>query len=110
MRTGGLTDILRVLAPVTVTDKFGSEEQTWETVGEYRAERVKRSGNLSTEVGEHFARISTEWNVHLALSDVFRENRRVADVRDGGTLYTITSRTPTRARGMLAVTCERLNE
>lgn len=104
------TDKLTLYEPVTVVDKYGSESVAWTARGSIRAERVKRSGALHDEVGERFAARSTEWNVYYHLSKRLSEHWRVADVRDGGTLYEVTSITPNRDKNMAVLTCERVNE
>lgn len=92
------------------TDKYGAETTVWEPRKPIRAERVKRSGDVTEEVGEKFAAISTEWNIYLKLRKLLKENWRVKDLRDGGTLYRVASITPNRKRNMAVLTCERVNE
>lgn len=103
-------DKLTIYEPVSVTSEFGSERTVWTERKSIRAERVKRSGQLHEEVGERFAARSVEWNIYFRLKKYVQEHWRVADVRDGGTLYEVTSITPNRDRNMLVLTCERVNE
>lgn len=103
-------DKLTIYEPVVEIDKFGSETTVWTERKTIRAERVKRTGDISEEVGEKFPAITTEWNIYLVLRKYLKENWRVADVRDGGTLYTVTAITPNRKRNMAVVSCERVNE
>lgn len=101
---------LTVYEPTVEVDDYGAERIVWNERGTYWAERSKRQDNLSVEVGECFPNAVTEWNVNYALSGCFEANWRLADVRDGGTLYLIKGKTPNRDKGMMTISCERVNE
>lgn len=103
-------DRLTVYEPVTETDKYGSERTVWTARGTYWAERVKRVGSLTGEVGERFNTVSTEWLVNYALLSKFPVHWRVKDLRNDGMLYAIHDTTPRRDIGRAVISCERVNE
>ena len=106
MRAGELKYRLTLLEPVTVTNKFGEETPTYEATRTVHAERVKHSGRRSEEVGEHFADYSVEFNIRDA--HPVAEGGRVQQL--GGDLYNVVSIQPNIDRGMLTLSCERVNE
>ena len=106
MRAGELKYRLTLLEPVTVTNKFGEETPTYEATRTVHAERVKHSGRGSEEVGEHFADYSVEFNIRDA--HPVAEGWRVQQL--GGYLYNVVSIQPNIDRGMLTLSCERVNE
>lgn len=97
---------LRILRLVKQTDDYGAESTTWEETRTVWAERAALSGSMSVEVGERFPDYQARFNIR----DVHEveENWRVEQL--GGHLYTVTNIEPNRARGMLTLCCERVNE
>jgi head-tail adaptor len=95
-----------LLEPVATTNKFGEEENSYTETRTVNAERVKHSGNLSEEVGEHFPDYRVEFNIRDA--HPVEENWRVQQL--GGYLYTVTNIIPNIDKGMKTLVCVRVNE
>lgn len=106
MRAGAMKYRLKLLRPVTTTNEFGEEAQTYEETRTVWAERVKQSGHRSEEVGEHFPDYAAEFNIRDA--HPVKEQWRVLQL--GGYLYTVTNIIPNIDRGMLTLVCDRVNE
>ena len=107
MRAGGLrNERIILMKPVKVTDKFGAEKVTWETVRTVCAERAKMSGRMSEEMGERFPGYSVEFNIRYPVPA--EEHWRVQ--HQGGVLYEISNVIPNRDRQMKTLVCERVNE
>ncbi len=97
---------LTLLQPVTATNDFGEEVQTWQATVTVHAERVKHNGNRSEEVGEHFPDYRAEFNIRDA--HTIQENWRVQQL--GGNLYTVTNIIPNLDKGFKTLICDRVNE
>ncbi len=106
MKAGPMKYRLTILQPERTTNAFGEEKVVYQATRTVHAERVKHSGSMVNEVGEHFAAYSAEFNIRDA--HPVGENWRVQQV--GGYLYTVASITPNVDRGMLTLSCERVNE
>lgn len=96
---------LELQRPAAAPDGFGEDTPTFEAVRTVAAERVKAVGNRSEEVGEHFPRYRTEFNIRHA--HPVEENWRVRQL--GGHLYTVVAIIPNLDRGMKTLICERVN-
>lgn len=108
MRAGGLTEKLRLLRPVSVTNAYGEESTVYEEVATVRAERSKFRGNRTEEAGEHFSDYRAEFNIRDGHE--VRENWRAEHLGADGHLYVITNIIPNIARRMRTLICERVNE
>lgn len=97
---------IELLQPQTVTNEYGEEENTFVLTRTVWAERVKNTGKLSEELGEHFADYSVEFNIRDA--HPVSEGWRVHQL--GGLLYLVTNIRPNLDKGMLTLQCERVNE
>lgn len=106
MIAGRMQYRLRVERPEVIVDEFHSESTRWVEVGVIWAERVKASAYRHDEVGEHFPDHKAEYNVRM--QHRVQENWHVEEI--GGLRYIVTAVIPNRARGMLTLVCERLNE
>lgn len=106
MKAGGMRYKLRILRPDVEIGELGGERPVWVPTAVAHAERVKMNGSYGLEVGERFPSYKTEWNIRDA--HTVKENWRVEQL--GGHLYTVVNITPNRERGMLTLTCERVNE
>lgn len=106
MRAGEMKYRLLLLEPVAVTNDYGEEATTYQTVRTVWAQRTKQSGSRSDEVGEHFPDYHAEFNIRDA--HPIQENWRVQQL--GGYLYTVTTIIPNIDRGMNTLVCERVNE
>lgn len=108
MIAGRLTTMLTMLRPVEVAGDFGTEVSGWEAVGTARAERVRASANRVREAGEFFSDGRAEYLVRDA--HPVMEGWRVQEVGPRGVLYTVAGIVHNRQRGLLTLTCERVNE
>lgn len=105
MIAGRLTYRLTLLEPVATGTMSGARHTDFRATRTVRAERVRQSGRTRTEVGEHFAEVSTMWRIRDA--HPVGEGWRVQQL--GGYLYSVTAIEPNRERGFLTLTCERVN-
>lgn len=105
MQAGKMKYRIELLEPVRREGRFGEQTEGYESRGTARAERVKLTGNLSEELGEHFPDYSVRWNIRDAHH--VEEHWRVRQL--GGHEYTVTNIIPNRDRGMLTLVCERVN-
>ena len=105
MRAGQMKYKLALLETREVTNSFGEHSQEYILTRTVWAERVKISGRRSEEVGEHFPDYTTQFRIRDA--HPVRENWRCQQL--GGYLYTITSIEPNLDKGMLTLSCERVN-
>lgn len=106
MIAGRMEHKVTLLRPEYETDAYGSEKVRYVPGPTVWAERVKQSGTLREEVGEHFTNYRAEFNIRDAHS--VGEHWRLRVV--GGYEYHITAILPNRSRGMLTLMCERVNE
>lgn len=106
MRAGALKYRLNLLEPKRVTDRMGAETVTYTMTRTVWAERVRATGNMSEEVGEHFPSYTVEFNIRDA--HPVQENWRVQQL--GGYLYTVTNIVPNLDKGYKTLLCERVNE
>lgn len=106
MRAGALKYRLNLLEPKRVTDRMGAETVTYTKTRTVWAERVRATGNMSEEVGEHFPDYTVEFNIRDA--HPVQENWRVQQL--GGYLYTVTNIVPNLDKGYKTLLCERVNE
>lgn len=97
---------LNLLEPKRVTDRMGAEAVTYTKTRTVWAERVRATGNMSEEVGEHFPNYTVEFNIRDA--HPVQENWRVQQL--GGYLYTVTNIVPNLDKGYKTLLCERVNE
>lgn len=106
MRAGAMKYRLNLLEPQRVTDHMGAETVTYTKTHTVWAERVRATGNMSEEVGEHFPNYTVEFNIRDA--HPVQENWRVQQL--GGYLYTVTNIVPNLDKGYKTLLCERVNE
>lgn len=85
---------------------MGAETVTYTKTRTVWAERVRATGNMSEEVGEHFPNYTVEFNIRDA--HPVQENWRVQQL--GGYLYTVTNIVPNLDKGYKTLLCERVNE
>ena len=97
---------LNLLEPKRVTDHMGAETVTYTKTCTVWAERVRATGKMSEEVGEHFPDYTVEFNIRDA--HPVQENWRVQQL--GGYLYTVTNIVPNLDKGYKTLLCERVNE
>lgn len=106
MRAGALKYKLELLEPKRTTDRMGAEKVEYTKTRTVWAERVRATGNMSEEVGEHFPNYTVEFNIRDA--HPVQENWRVQQL--GGYLYTVTNIVPNLDKGYKTLLCERVNE
>lgn len=106
MRAGALKYKLELLEPKRTTDRMGAEKVEYTKTRTVWAERVRATGNMSEEVGEHFPDYTVEFNIRDA--HPVQENWRVQQL--GGYLYTVTNIVPNLDKGYKTLLCERVNE
>lgn len=97
---------LRLLKPERREDGQGADLTEYVETAVARAELVQIRGSLKEEAGERFPDYTTEWR--LRAGHEIGEHWRVEE--PGGNLYTVVSVMPNKARGMLTLRCERVNE
>ncbi len=97
---------LRLLKPVTSTGKFGDEKLSHEHTVTVWAERVKMSPRYSMELGEFFSDYTVEYNIRDA--HTVEEGWQVQ--AESGHLYKVINIIPNRARGMLTLRAERVDD
>ena len=85
---------------------MGAETVTYTKTRTVWAERVRATGKMSEEVGEHFPDYTVEFNIRDA--HPVQENWRVQQL--GGYLYTVTNIVPNLDKGYKTLLCERVNE
>jgi head-tail adaptor len=106
MQAGRMKYKLILLKPVVMANEFGESQTIYMESRTVYAERIKHTGNLSEEVGEHFPDYHAEFNIRDAHS--VDENWRVQQL--GGYLYTVTNIIPNIDRGYKTLICVRVNE
>lgn len=106
MRAGALKYKLELLEPKRTTDRMGAEKVEYTKTRTVWAERVRATGTVSEEVGEHFPDYTVEFNIRDA--HPVQENWRVRQL--GGYLYTVTNIIPNLDKGYKTLLCERVNE
>ena len=106
MRAGALKYKLELLEPKRATDRMGAEKVEYTKTRTVWAERVRATGTVSEEVGEHFPDYTVEFNIRDA--HPVQENWRVRQL--GGYLYTVTNIIPNLDKGYKTLLCERVNE
>lgn len=106
MKLNRMNTRVAILRPVVVVNDYGEEKTSWEHVREVWADRVKYSGHMSNEVGEHFADYRATFNVWLNVpcGDGWRLMER------GGHIYNVVSVEDSVHKQLRTIVCERVNE
>lgn len=105
MRAGQMKYKLHLLRPVVQVNTYGEQETTYASYRTIWAERVKWAGARSEEVAEHFADQTVQYRIRDA--HPVKENWRVTQL--GGYTYTVVAIEPNLNKGMLTLTCTRVN-
>jgi len=96
---------LKLYQPQSTADKYGSRVKGFSLYATIRAERAKTGGVVGEEAGEMFAAYTAEYNVRDA-----HPVKAGWRLEDDGELYDITAVHPNATRGMLTLTCTRVNQ
>lgn len=105
MRAGPMKYKLKLLQPVHTVNAYGEEQTTYKAVRTVWAERVAWSGKRSEEASEHFPDHTAQYRIRIA--HPVRENWRVEQL--GGETFNVVAIEPNISRGMLTLSCEKLN-
>ncbi len=100
-----MTIKLKLMQPVTTTNRYGEAHTSYKHVRTIWAEQVKMSGSRQEQVAEHFASYAALFRIRSA--HPVREHWQVEQL--GGYLYNVEAVEPNTRRGLLTLICSRAN-
>lgn len=97
--------IVKLYKPQSTVDSYGSRVKGFTLYATIRAERTKTGGAITEEAGEMFAAYTAEYNIRDA-----HPAKAGWRLEDDGELYDVAAVHPNVTRGMLTLTCSRVNQ